>query len=65
MVLGRYSRWCPNGCGKTVVYHTARVKGETAFACDLCGSKWMSKKELEGANYESVKKIKIPDISVE
>ena len=63
MGLGRYLHWCPNGCGKTVVFHTAHVKGETAFACDLCGGKWSSLSELKREEYESVKEIEIPDIS--
>jgi len=47
----RYTHWCPNGCGKKVVYTGMHpTKGgcvDVAYYCKKCGMRFDNKHDLE------------------
>jgi len=53
----RYTHWCKNGCGKTVVY-LFKPKAKQAYICEECGRKH-SVEEVKNENYIRRRKLKI------
>ena len=46
-----YTRWCPNGCGKSVVHLFVRPSERVRFECQRCMKRFM-KIELTVCNNE-------------
>jgi len=42
MSLGSYVYWCPDGCGKKVMY----TYSNNRFVCGVCGREWNSRASL-------------------
>lgn len=42
---GRYRKWCPNGCGKSVVFYPQGNTPRKHYKCERC-EEWFDKKQL-------------------
>lgn len=51
--MGRYHKWCPNGCGKSLVFYDYKIvnnKRISLYYCDRCNSEF-DKKFLKENNF--------------
>lgn len=57
-MLGKVCKWCPNGCGKTLIYHNRNTTINDKFIvevkpkgyyCEKCGYYVESRKKLKNA----------------
>ena len=53
MAYSKYRKWCPNGCGKKVVYYPGYTGQPKPYKCELCKGEF-TKEELKDGRREGV-----------